>query len=46
LESGNRDYNEWSPGDEASDYPVAVAVATYDAEAFLAISTRAGVRAP
>jgi len=43
LEAGKQDYAEWSAGDEVSDSPVALAVATYDAEAFLAVSARAGV---
>src|SRR6202000_2449030 len=42
LEAGQKDYRPWAAGDEVSEGPVAIAVAGYDAEAFLALSTAAG----
>jgi len=52
LESGKQDYAEWSAADWSDDAgnaaaasiaPVALAVATYDAEAFIALSPRGGM---
>ncbi len=43
IDPSQLDYTEWKPGDEASADPVAIAVAEYEAEAYLALSTRAGV---